>query len=63
MITVVEKDGLEHRNLDGEVVRDGTMLSIVKKGKEEDDYDKVIAEFNDSWAHWYEQSREVRQEV
>jgi len=50
MITVVDKNGVEHRNLDGEAVRDDKMLTIIDKDK------IVIAEFNDSWAYWYEQS-------
>jgi len=48
MITIVMKDGVI-QDFDGEIDRDGQVLMVYNE-------DGLVAEFNDTWSHWYEHS-------
>jgi len=52
MITVVLKSGEVHGNMDGEAERDGQILMVFNE-------DGLIAEFNDSWAYWFEHENKI----
>ena len=47
MITVYMKDGNYQTVKDGTVDRDGSVLMVYNE-------DGLVAEFNDTWSHWYE---------
>ena len=48
MITIVMKDGTIE-NFECTVDRDGLILMVYNE-------DGLVAEFNDTWSHWYEHS-------
>lgn len=58
MITVVMKDYSTHANIGDFADRNGQILMVSLK-------DELVAEFNDTWSHWYEHDdrvTEVRKE-